>query len=609
MFLLERTYEHIYNNLFYIIQYLRENIIKTNFNIIKYLKPYKKEIVLTTTCVLIFVGINLYLPYITRLIIDGLANDLLSKNDLYKYLITYGVLGTICVIFSRTLRQIPLKLSHKIEYILRKDIFTHLTTLDQKYYRSVRTGDLMTRLSSDINLVRDAIGQGLLQGIRTVIVLLFSLIVMLLTDAQLALTVYILYIPMVIIFFVILRIMRQKQKELQEHVSDLSSFSQESFTGIRCIKGFAIEERRNNQFELVNQGLIRKNMIVQATRQSLWPFMSFWFGLGMILILNLGGRRVVTGELSLGTITQFIQYLLYMQWPLLALSWTSSLYQRGAVSWQRIKEIIFSEPEIKNPLNESKKVLSNYDIKFCNVCLSINSKKLLNNISLDIKTGTTIGITGPTGSGKSLLISLITRLNDPTKGSISLNDIDLKKLSLTKLRNLIGYASQEPILFSQSIEYNIGYGLENFNQEIINWGADTAQLKSDIETFPKGLQTIVGERGVTLSGGLKQRTAIARAITKNPKILILDDILSAVDTQTEASILNNLKPIISSATTFFISHRISSLKHTDRIIVIENGSITQDGTHDELINQSGYYFDLNKMQKLENKLEVANENY
>ena len=528
---------------------------------------------------------------------------------MYKFLITYAILGTICVIFSRTLRQIPLKLSHKIEYILRKDIFTHLTILDQKYYRSVRTGDLMTRLSSDINLVRDAIGQGLLQGIRTIIVLLFSLIVMLMTDIQLAITVYILYIPMVIIFFIILRIMRQKQKELQEHVSDLSSFSQESFTGIRCIKGFAIEERRNNQFELVNKGLIKKNMIVQATRQSLLPFMSFWFGLGMILILNLGGRRVVTGELSLGTITQFIQYLLYMQWPLLALSWTSSLYQRGAVSWQRIKEIIYSEPEIKNPLIESKKVISNYDVKFKNISLSINDKKLLNNISLDIQNGTTVGITGPTGSGKSLLVSLITRLNDPTEGSVLLNDININTLSLEKLRNLIGYASQEPILFSQSIEYNIGYGLENFNKEIINWGVNTAQLKSDIETFPKGLKTIVGERGVTLSGGQRQRTAIARAIAKNPKILILDDILSAVDTQTEAAILNNLKPIINTATTFFISHRISSLKYTDRIIVVENGSITQDGKHDELINQCGYYSDLNKMQKLENKLEVNNENY
>ena len=559
-------------------------------------------------CILIFVGINLYLPYLTRLIIDGLSDNNLLKNDLYRILLLYAFLGTVCVIFSRTLRQIPLKLSHKIEYILRKDIFTHLTILDQKYYRSIRTGDLMTRLSSDINLVRDAIGQGLLQGIRTIIVLLFSLIVMLLTDVQLALTVYILYIPMVIIFFIILRIMREKQKELQEHVSDLSSFSQESFTGIRSIKGFAIEGRRNAQFEKVNQGLIQKNMIVQATRQSLWPFMSFWFGLGMILILNLGGRRVITGDLSLGTITQFIQYLLYMQWPLLALSWTSSLYQRGAVSWSRIKEIINAEPIIKDPLNPENKPFINYNIEFKNVSLEINKNILLNNINLCLESGTTLGITGPTGCGKSLLVSLMTRLNDPSSGSILIDGIDIRKIKLYQLRKLVGYASQEPILFSETIGYNIGYAVNNLNSEIIQWSMDTAELTSDIKSFPDGKETVVGERGVTLSGGQKQRTAIARAILKKPKILILDDILSAVDTQTEASILKNLKPIMNQATTFFISHRISSLKNTDKIIVIENGSISQIGKHEDLVNQQGYYADLNTMQKLENKLGVKNEN-
>lgn len=554
-------------------------------------------------------SINLYLPYITKLIIDGLTEKTLVKNNLYFYLSLYAVLGTICVIFSRTLRQIPLKLSHKIEYKLRDDIFSHLTKLDRSFYKSMRTGDLMTRLSSDINLVRDAIGQGILQGVRTIVVLVFSLIVMLLTDVELALTVYILYIPMVIIFFIILRVMRKKQKELQEHVSDLSSFSQESFSGIRCIKGFAIEKRRNGEFEEVNNGLIKKNMIVQATRQSLWPFMSFWFGLGMILILNLGGKRVINGDLSLGTITQFIQYLLYMQWPLLALSWTSSLYQRGVVSWTRVREIMLAKSRITNFSKDNKNIINNCKINFKNISLTLDDTELLKNINFEIEDGTCLGITGPTGSGKSLLISLMTRINDPTSGEIYIDDIDIKKLSLHNLRELIGHAAQEPVLFSNTLSYNIGFGEKNPSTERINWAAENAHLHNDIQQFPKGFETIVGERGVTLSGGQRQRTAIARALIKDPKILILDDVLSAVDTQTEANILKNLIPLVESRTTLFISHRISALKKCDKIIVLDDGKISQAGTHDELLVKEGYYADLNKMQMLEQKLEVKDEDF
>ena len=549
------------------------------------------------------------MPYITKLIIDGLTENSLFKNDLYYYLSLYTILGTICVIFSRTLRRIPLKLSHQIEYKLRTDIFNHLTNLDRNFYKNFRTGDLMTRLSSDINLVRDAIGQGILQGVRTIVVLLFSLIVMLLTDVELALIVYVLYIPMVIIFFVILRVMRKKQKELQEHVSDLSSFSQESFSGIRCIKGFAIEKRRNSQFKEVNNGLIKKNMVVQATRQSLWPFMSFWFGLGMILILNFGGKRVISGDLSLGTITQFIQYLLYMQWPLLALSWTSSLYQRGVVSWTRVREIMQVESKIIDLPKNKENIITDYKINFKNISLLIDDTVLLKNINFQIENGTSVGITGPTGSGKSLLISLLTRMNDPTSGNIEIGNVNIKDVSLHALRELIGHAAQEPILFSNTLSYNIGFGINNPSIEKVNWAAQTANLNNDIEQFPKKFETIVGERGVTLSGGQRQRTAIARALIKNPKILILDDVLSAVDTQTEAKIWENIIPLVKNRTTLFISHRISSLKNCDKIIVIEDGVVSQEGTHDELLLQKGYYADLNTMQMLEQKLEVKNENY
>ncbi len=515
----------------------------------------------------------------------------------------FFIFGVISVFFSRVLRKIPLKLSHKAEYHLRKDIFSHLTSLDSAYYRSQKTGDLMTRLSSDINMVRDAIGQGLLQGIRTIIVLSAALVVMLITDTQLALIVYALYIPMVIIFFLILRVMRRRQKELQEKVSELSSFSQESFSGIRCLKGFALEERRNNQFKDLNQGLIKKNMLMQATRQSLWPFMAFWFGIGMILILNLGGKRVIQNELTLGTLTQFIQYLLYMQWPLLALSWTSSLYQRGVVSWDRVRSMINTKPILTEPKNPYTNELSNYDIEFKNVSLSIDDRLLIKDFTFKIPSGTTLGITGPTGCGKSLIASLTTRLVDPTNGEITLGGVNLRDLPLKTIRKKMGCALQEPILFSKTLEYNLSYGLNENNEEIILWASHIAHLSNEIEGFQKKYKTVLGERGVTLSGGQRQRTAIARAIARRPEILILDDILSAVDTQTEDEIMRKLKPVMDDRTTLFISHRISTLRHADNIIVIENGQITQHGTHQELINSPGYYSDLQQKQNLQKILE------
>lgn len=556
---------------------------------------------------LIAVGINLYLPFIMRLVIDGLTETTLGKPELARLLGAYFLLGAVSVVFSRLLRKIPLKLSHKVEYALRSDVFEHLTQLDQEFYRNERTGDLMTRMSSDINMVRDAIGQGLLQGIRTIAVLLFASIVMVLTNPGMALLVFSLYLPMVVIFFLILRVMRRQQKDLQEHVSEVSSFCQESFAGIRSIKGFALERRRNAQFEGLNSGLIKKNMVLQMSRQILWPFMAFWFSLGMILILNLGGRKIIGGELTLGTLTQFIQYLLYMQWPLLALSWSMSLIQRGKVSWIRIKEILERESALECRISntEPQNVEVGFGIRFQGLELEIKGRTFLHDINLDIPEGTTLGITGPTGSGKTLLVSLVARLMDPTAGSVSVGGEDIRTLPLARLRGMIGFAAQEPMLFSQSLEHNIGFGVENPDKNLIGWAADIAHLRGDVEGFPDQYQTILGERGVTLSGGQRQRTAISRAIARRPGILILDDVLSAVDTQTEAAIMGKLQPVMKERTTLFVSHRVSTLRYADEIIVIEDGRITQRGAHAELVRQPGYYSELNTLQQLEEQLEAG----
>jgi ATP-binding cassette subfamily B multidrug efflux pump len=562
------------------------------------------EIAATLFCGLITVGCNLAMPMIIRWIIDGLEGKTLTSALMMRYLSIFFLVGLVSLIFSRLLRRIPQKLSHKIEYLLRHDIFEHLTRMDQAYFRSERTGDLMTRLSSDITIIRDSIGQGILQGSRTLLVLLMAPAVMAIADPQLTLMLTAVFIPMLIIFFLILKKMRRYQQELQEHVSEVANYSQETFSGIRCIKGFALEARRNSSFEEINSGLIKKNMRLQATRQLLFISMAFWFGFGNILILVVGGKKVMSGELTVGTIQQFIAYLAYMQWPLLALSWVLSMLQRGRVSWNRVKAILDREPGIAvDPAILPMVGNPPATIDFEAVEMEINGRKFLQDINLNIPFGQTLGITGPTGCGKTLLTSLVARMMDPTQGSVRIGGRNIREIPLNQLRAMIGYAEQEPILFSRTLEHNIGFGLDEPDISTISWAADVAHLHSDVASFPDQYQTMLGERGVTLSGGQRQRTSISRAIARKPDILILDDVLSAVDTQTEAAIMSKLQPVMRERTTLFVSHRISTLHYADTIIVIEDGRITQRGTHEELIIQPGYYSELNILQQLEQKLE------
>jgi ATP-binding cassette, subfamily B, multidrug efflux pump len=570
-----------------------------------YILRYKGEIALTVLCTVVTVGISLYLPFIVRQVVDGLTDGTITRGDLIGLLLLYAGLSCVTLYFSRYLRKIPLKLSHKVEYTLRKDVFDHLTQMEQEFLRKERTGDLITRMSSDMTLVRDSIGQGLLQGIRAGIVIVSASVVMLLTDTSLALLVLSLYLPMTFFFFLVLKVIRRRQKLVQEQVSDVSNFCQESFAGIRCIKGFAIEPRRVGDFESINKELVKLNVRVQTARQALWPFMAFWFCLSVVLILNVGGRQVINGHRSLGTLVQFMQYLLYMQWPLLGFSWIASLLQRGKVSWHRIREILERQPVIRDSQQTDHSISTlRGEIIVQDVSLDIDGRHFLDRINLSIPSGKTVGITGPTGSGKTLLVSLVARLMDPTEGKLSIDGHDVKAIPLDVLRGHIGFAAQEPILFSRTLEHNIGFGVDEPSEGLIDWAADVAHLKKDVETFPNRFETLIGERGVTLSGGQRQRTSIGRAIARRPEILILDDVLSAVDTQTEAAIMQKLQPVMKKRTTLLVSHRISALRYADEIIVIEAGRITQRGTHGELIARPGYYRELNTMQQIERELEA-----
>ena len=363
-----------------------------------YIGQHRRDIALTVLCALVTVGVNLLMPYVMRLGIDGLTESTLTRGELTRYVLAYLALATLAAWFSRQLRRLPQRMSHQVEYDVRRDLFAHLTHLDLAFFRGERTGDLMTRMSSDLTVVRNAIGQGFLQGIRTLIALIFASVVMAWIAPKLALLIFGLYLPVGFLFFLIFNVMRRRQKELQEQVSDLSNFAQESFSGIRCIKGFAMEARRNRLFEGASRDLANKEIRLQSIRQFLWPMMAFWFSLGTLMLLYFGGKQVIAGTLSVGIVVQFLQYLLYLQWPLLSLSWMLGLLQRGKVSWQRIQELFAREPQIADSEQTDPSIQAlDGALEWKNAALEIGGTPLLHDINLHVPAGKTLGITGPTG--------------------------------------------------------------------------------------------------------------------------------------------------------------------------------------------------------------------
>jgi ATP-binding cassette subfamily B multidrug efflux pump len=510
-----------------------------------------------------------------------------------------------------------------VEFDIRRDVFAHLTKMDYGFFQRERTGDIMTKMSSDLFSVKDMVGQGLLQGSRILIGFPLAFGIMFSLNYELALIVMGIIPVISIVFFVLIRMIRSRYDAVQDQFSTISNFSQENFGGFRTVKGFGIEERMKERFRELNDTFIQLNMKLTRVEEPVWPFMVFMFGVGSLLLLLAGGRRVVTGELSLGDYVKFNQYLLILQWPMLALGWTSNLFQRGIASWKRIRTILDARPDIRDGAHTDRQLrLVQGDINLHGVSFSAGERDLLKNLDLCIPSGQVLGITGPTGSGKTLLVSLLCRLIDPTAGRIIIGEHDIRSFPLAILRQQIGLAPQEAFLFSDTLANNIALGLPDPEaglgvppsrasniadaqprEEKVLWAAGVAHLRDDVDRFPEKFETMLGERGVTLSGGQRQRTAISRALALEPRVLILDDVFSAVDTQTEAKILGQLLPVLRQRTAILVSHRVSTLKHADRIIVMEDGNITQDGTHAELIATPGYYREQDEMQRLEARLE------
>lgn len=549
-----------------------------------------------------------YIPLLLKDAIDVLQNKLTNENIIY-YASLIVLTSLFSGIFRFYIRQTIIVVSREIEYDLRFDFWRKIQQLPLKYFQNTSTGNIMAHATNDINAVRMFIGPAVMYSIDTGIRLIMVLGIMISLD--LGLTFYSLIpLPLLsILVYKIGKIIHEKYTLIQEKFSDLTTKAQENFSGIRIIKSYVREESEIKAFNKLSREYLQRNMNMIKYQAVIHPILFIVTGLSIIIVIWLGGGKVISNEMSLGEITAFIAYLNILIWPMIAFGWVLNIIQQAEASMKRLNKI-FAEPnEIEDSeLTDKTITYIQGDIEFRNVTFKYGEHLpvILDNINLKIPKGTTLAIVGQTGSGKSSLINLIPRLYDVTSGEVLIDGIDVRKIPLDVLRTSIGLVPQESFLFSDTVANNISYGLKNTDREKVITVSKIAAFDKDVSSFPQGYDTIVGERGITFSGGQKQRTSIARALAVDPKILILDDSFSAVDTNTEEEILTNLKSFMRGRTSIIISHRISTVKDADIIIVLHNGKIAEQGTHEELVLLGGIYADLHYKQLLEKELEELN---
>lgn len=556
---------------------------------------------------LLFVDlVQLIVPKILELLTDGLQNNSIIYSDLIKYSFYIILTGAGIGIGRYFWRIYIIGNSRKLEYYLRNKLFNHLSTLSTSFFNHNKTGDLMSHATNDINSIRMALGFGTIMFIDSLFIIILSLIMMVRTTNLRLTFIAVLNLPIIIILTRKFgSVIYKRSKNVQAALSDLTETTQESFSGIRVIKSFVQEDLVSKEFSKVNDNNFTKNLDLVKVSGSFRPLLQFIFSISLLITIFYGGKEVIVGNISLGSFVAFNSYLALLNWPTRALGQVINVLQRGAASMDRLNAILDKKPEIREKDNAMFLDDFKEKIEFKNVSFKYtNSKhKALTDINLKINKGDTLAIIGKAGSGKTTIINLLLRLYDIDKGSICIDGINIKDISLKSLRENIGYVPQDNFLFSETIKSNISFAFDKEPPiEEIYSSARDAEIYNNIIEFPKGFDTILGERGVTLSGGQKQRTSIARALIKKPSVLILDDSLSAVDTATEESILNNLDKIDNDVTKIIISHRISTIQSANEIIFLEDGKIKERGTHDKLLKLNGLYKDLYEKQLLEEKV-------
>lgn len=587
--------------------------MKSFLTLKSFLLKHKWSYILGVAWLLLIDGVQLIVPLIFKSLTDNLQNGTLDFKGIIRYALLIFLTGLIIAAGRYFWRIYIQGTSRILEYYLRKKLFNHLLTLSPNYFNTHKTGDLMAHATNDINAVRTAVGPGTVMIVDAVFMIILSLIMMIRTTSLKFTFISVFTMPIIMILVTRFgRIIYNRFKIVQEAFSDLTDVTQESFSGIRVIKSFVQENLVSSNFEKTNRDNLEKNLSLVKVHGIFNPLLHFIASLSYLVLIYYGGRQVIAGTISLGDFVAFNSYLGLLMWPTRAFGMVINVLQRGAASLDRLNTIFSEESDIKEIQEPVKLKSIEGNIKFDNVSFKYPNSNFyaLRNISFDLKKGDILAIVGRTGSGKSTIVNLLLRLYDIESGIISVDGVNIKQLDLKSYREKVGFVPQENFLFSQSIEDNIGFAFdENVPMEDVVKAARLAEVYDNIMDFPHKFATILGERGVTLSGGQKQRTSIARALIKDPSIVILDDSLSAVDTETEEKILNNLNKATNDITTIVISHRISTVKDSTEIIYLNEGTITERGSHKDLLALDGEYKDLYEKQLLEEKLSSGKEGY
>ena len=601
--------------------------------LLPYVDRYRRAFVLGLVCVICTTAFQLLGPWVLKYAVDDLYVGVTRAKLLLYAALLVGV-SLVRGLFLFLMRRIIIGASRDIEYDIRNDFFARLSQQPLGYYHARRTGDLMSRATNDLNAVRMMIGPAVMYSSSTILVFIVAILLMLTIDVRLTL------IALIPLPFVSLAVhyfgsaIHKRFEEIQAQLSEVSAVVQEALSGVRVVRAYRQEAHENDRFRRSNEEYLRRNKVLIRLQGAFYPSMTLFLGFGSLLVLWLGSRDVIRGSITVGEFVAFNGYLVMLAWPMIAFGWVTNIMQRGLASWKRMLEVLEHPPAISDATVTAAGRAASLDgeIEFRDLTFTYpgTDRPVLEHVSLRIEPGQTVAFVGGTGSGKSTLINLLPRLHEPPPGSVFIGGVDIREIPLANLRGAIGFVPQEPFLFSATIGDNVAFGTaaepgeprepreprepenlrtrepENLRtREPVVAAAAVARLDKDVATFPRGFETMVGERGITLSGGQKQRTALARAVAVDPRILILDDSLSAVDTYTEEEILARLHSVMRQRTSILVSHRISTVRDADQIFVLKEGRIAERGTHDQLVTANGLYAAMYRKQLLEEELQAS----
>ncbi len=571
-----------------------------------YFKPYKGRLIFGVLCILASTVVGLLIPALVGRAVDALRAGV-TWGALARSAATILGVSFVSGVFLFLQRRVLINMSRHVEYDLRRDFYAHLQKMPLSFFHRNRIGDLMARATNDLAAVRQLAGPMIMYTLQTVFVVVIILPLMLRISVRLTL---LLFVTMPLVSLTVKVFGQQvhvRFEKIQDFFAQISARAQENFTGVRVVRAYAQEGAEIAVFNRLNREYADRNLSLVRIEAMMRPLLQFLIGLGYVLILWYGGMLAVRGQITVGQFTEFNLYLTRLIWPLIALGYVVNLYQRGTASLKRMNAIFAAEPEIQDEAGAREQPPIRGRIEFRNLHFRYGEKlpEVLRGIDLTIDAGQTVAFVGRTGTGKSTLMNLIPRLLDPPPGAVLVDGVDVRDYPLAQLRSAIGYVPQETFLFSETLAENIAFGVEKAQRAEVEWAAEIAGLSEDVRGFPEGFDTLVGERGITLSGGQKQRTAIARAVMRQPRILILDDALSSVDTYTEEKILAQLRGVMRERTSLIVSHRISTVRDADLICVLDEGHIVERGTHDELLARGGEYAALYERQLLEEELAAS----